>query len=143
MGVMYSVKCKCGFGAKYFSNGSKIDDSLKKELENKAKNGEFGEEIKNSFEKYPDGYLDQTMGLYVCDECGVSKAEHSLDFCRKVRQTGATLGERISVVEEYKHTCDKCGKEMRKITNKEVTNGATKCPKCGKEAAISGTNYWK
>lgn len=143
MGVMYSVKCKCGFGAKYFSNVGKMDASLKNELEKKAKDGEYGEEIKELFEKYPDGYLDQTMGLYVCDECGESKSEHCLDFCRKVRQTGATLGERISVIKEYKHTCDKCGSEMRKITNKEITNRKTKCPKCGKDATVSGTNYWE
>ncbi len=152
MGQGYIFKCrKChheygvnlGFGFGY-------PNVYTEKLEAIA-SGEYGDELKDLFEKTLYAAIDAEEVLYVCNGCGSWKVGTDLTLYapddpealakkeygeQTVEEWGyvpyvtkADLREDYHAVKRRYHTCGNCGKRMHKADEKEQQS--LRCPKCG------------
>lgn len=157
MGDGYRFKCKeCGHEYNVFLGiGFMFPEEYRKTVE-EASTGKYGEEWKQlmNSQKYMD--IDAEEALYTCD-CGGWKVEKGLSIYAPIHPEKVAKSKfgiktveewgyvpyvmhfdrpkRYKLVKEYKHMCDKCEKEMHKVSEVESPN--LSCPKCG---CINATN---
>lgn len=138
MGCGYDLHCKrCNYNfAVSFGVGFMFPEVYEETVQ-QAKRGELGAELKKFFTEHPDGAIDVSYALGVCQKCGELYAVKDLsmylpkdDFSPAKRQsrwsiaapfTGVEYVSPMDLVEHYElfakypHKC-KCGGEMKIFT---------------------------
>ena len=118
---------RCGYEEKFWSGIGKLYPKIYDERVEKAKSGEYGEELARLFAEIPDGWLDISYKTYVCPECGSYVHTNTLDFYES-EYTGPV--HQIRRVPK----CETCGCErVRTDMDTAEIPPALKCPKCGGE----------
>ena len=161
MGIGYHNKCeKCGyvFNA-YYGYGMRFATVYKETME-KAKKGNFGEEVREVLEKNEDAAIDCEEVVLCCEECG--HLENNKDLTLYVRdkrkmdaaervysvlgvpkpireyETHSNLVDCYTEIVQYPHKCVECGEKM-KIMEKD---DELLCPKCKIPLVKTGYYCW-
>lgn len=163
MGRGYKFTCKkCE--NEYFAMlgiGMMYDNVYQKAMKD-IKNGKYGvewQQLMNS-EKYVA--VNAEREIYICSNRKHWKMELNLSLYRpndveavRTKQYGIKtveewgyvpyvmgydLKSEYSLMKEFVHKCDKCGKQMHKASKTEMKN--LPCPKCGTENSSDGMFWW-
>ena len=145
MGLGRSFTCeKCGLNFdEYDGIGYAYPIAVEKAINN-GKAGKLGKEVKEFFEKYPDGTLNCESIGFVCKTCGGFRNDSK--YTMYAPKEGITnfspfcmpqdLHKWYKVYKHYSHKCAFCGGDMKMLT----ANAKVKCPICGIEMKESKNN---
>lgn len=155
MGSGFEFKC-CNCGNEYYVNLGIgfLYPRVYKETVEKIEDGEYGPDLKETFESVKYAAIDASKVLFKCPDCGNWEVDidlsiyapndvetvKALKFGEKtVQELGGIpyamshmLEEDFHLLKEYKHSCKKCGAEMLKFDESKNCS-ILPCPKCGKE----------
>ena len=145
-------KChKCGYEIHCFNGIGMLFPLAYEETVQKAKDGEFGENIEVFYRKHEDGAINAERVTLCCDGCGfltneedltmyIPKSLDSKEFTGKTKEEmdlikkgqsnpspwNEILKECYDEYEKYDHICKKCGEKMRVVGEGEEL----RCPIC-------------
>ncbi len=165
MGTGYSLHCrKCGYKISAGLGIGYMYPLAWKQTMEEARAGEYGETIRRFLEEHPDGTLIPENVLLQCTSCGnldsgvdlsmyirrpeVSRREHGRWSVAAPNEGAEYVSpmdrddDQTYVLYARGNICEKCGKLMRPITDKELdaqrskgkgpeTESEIPCPKCG------------
>ena len=138
MGIGYSLVCKkCGFSRNLFAGCGMMYHEVLRQKTEEAKQGKYGKQLADLFEKIPNGCIDAMNDIYYCPECRAVECESSLDFYKPknpFRESedepfGPDMDE-FELVEKHTHLCPKCGKPMKEVM-RLTEDEPVDCPECG------------
>ena len=138
MGTVRTVTCtKCGFTGTYFLGCGMMFPQVYQEAVGKIRRGEYGQQLRSFFEKYPGAVVNAVTELYQCGGCGHLQEDYNLSlYVHKNGQPpengywmrSTDYDEQYSYIRSYVHKCPECGQRMHKITEEM---GPIRCPECG------------
>ena len=154
MGTQYRVHCpQCGYGATLALGVGFVFPEDFAEMQEKGRNGKFGDEVRDFFAEHPKGVMDSELVIGKCDKCGeyysvpliqmyipkLSGKSREM-FCavrsvmpfRKENITSSSeLGSNYRLYKTHLPLCEKCGGDMKVFREKDI--GKLSCPHCGKQ----------
>lgn len=162
MGTMLGYECEnCSYSFSVNLGVGFLFPSAYRETVAAMKKGEYGQQGKDFFEKFPNGAVNIELVLAQCTKCGeffsvpdltlyVSKWD---DFYKKSNGnwsvafpfenveyvTSSDLEMYYDEAEKYNHVCTKCHANLKLI--KELKEEPI-CPKCGKRMTLSEFGSW-
>ena len=112
--------------------------------------GEYGSQGKEFFDKYPNGSVDCDAVIAKCNKCkeyipvlrlSLYKPKDHIKFDENRLWDTETY---FDFVEEYRHTCEKCGEKLEIIEDIEdkLINGEVSCLKCGGVMSMNDIIFW-
>ena len=167
IGLPYKCGCKTKEAVAkqiYFSLPEEPEKNTKKLLK-AVSEGTFGEEWKQLLLDHPEGSVDCSYDLYICEKCGNWENEERMDFylpCGEPKYKAVNPYSKdagYSLYRKYDHVCGKCGSMMHchhlidyaEVQPDQPANMATKmnkrkiydlhlsCKKCKKEIVLLNT----
>lgn len=162
MGYAYSFECNnCKYHLFFALGVGFLYPKYYNEMIINMKDGKYGKQGKEFFQAFPNGAINVELVLAQCLDCGeyynipdltlyVPNDENSPqksegNWSSAMRFEGvkyvsnSDLKEYYTEFEKYKHTCLKCGGNL-KILNFESTNFIS--PKCGNVLKLTGGENW-
>lgn len=152
MGQMNDLRCpKCGYRTHLRLGVGFLYPEVFAEAQEKGKRGDFGEDIKEFFEEYPNGVIDPVPVIMRCEKCGNYTSVDALTMyipdetkVRKKKSRGAwsiamsyydadyvapgEFKEYYKVYKKYPHTCKKCNGKLKSPSNFDMKK--LECPRC-------------
>ena len=130
MGTGYTYTCGCKAPQPLMIGAGKQTPKLCADTWSDMMKGKYGEMWKRAVTMHPDGGLDCSYEIYVCD-CG----HWERDTRRTLWQNGdknhcKSRLPRNRAIKPCYHICPKCGKRMRIA---DFENDLLTCPECGEE----------
>ncbi len=155
MGLGYGYKCS-GCGCDYnvwLGCGLRFSSTYKETIDD-IKAGKYGEQWRNFFNEAQYMAVDAEQYLFICKECGKWEVDKNLSLyapnnpesipgkrygIKTVEEWGYIpyvmsydLTHDYRLVHRYAHKCEKCGKNMSMIGEKDLNKvNKLPCPKCG------------
>ena len=154
MGRIYSFYCKkCKYRLETSLGIGMMFPLVYKNIVEKSKNGELGEEIQKFFIDNPNGVVDVENVLGFCEECG--EYETIKDLTMYVPKTNyeesakdyvfyRDLKEHYKIFKEYRHKCKNCGSDLKIVLHEESDKHKRNiiCPICKKYMIKKFFGYW-
>ena len=149
MGRGYLVKCDhCGYEAKFNLGVGMVFPYVYGQVVKAINNGEYGEELKEFFEKHKGAVVDVQTELYRCPGCNKLEEDYNLSLYvhkeNKEPENGIWCSwcdkEDYVFVKSFAHICEGCGKRMHKVGESEIHK--LTCPGCGKPLTERNDIMW-
>lgn len=174
MGSSYLFHCmKCGYKFDAFLGTGFIYPVEYQQIMHDAAAGKYGESVREFLASHPDGVLNCDRVLLQCTCCDVLKVMPDLSMyvsgpdCSSGPRDGGTAADskgywnfaapwdlkEYQLVSHYEHTCEKCGKPMKKVAVEERiplarASGSDKrrtrihCPVCRDKMYLDCISCW-
>lgn len=147
MGHGGTYKCnKCGYQVDAWTGVGYLYPTVCEENTEKAKKGEYGEELKKFFNEHPEGKLDCSRVLMRCEKCG--NYDVVMDLGMYIPEEGTKPTEAswdfdgYKKIGSYKHKCTACDGDMKKVEEQEDGFYDLVCPECGEKLELSEMIEW-
>ena len=166
MGTYYQIHCeKCRYKMDVGLDIGMAFPMVYRYTIEEARSGELGEEIQKFFAENPNGAIDVSRVLSVCQKC--DHIELVKDLTMYLPNTDVSMPEKgnsawsvafpfkgVSYVapcdlkeyykrySNYPHKCKKCSGNVKILTKENIEKYTFKCPKCGNPMHAEWAGVW-
>ncbi|MBQ6592555.1 MAG: hypothetical protein IJH98_06660 [Solobacterium sp.] len=139
-GSVYECR-KCGYRASGLEGIGFAYPEVYRKVQRDAAAGRYGKEVQRFLREHPHGQISAEYIMVVCEDCGHIESvlelsmyipEDGYDPEKDPDYHGYLMGyefaEHYTLVKTYRHTCRRCGGEMKRS---DPDQKEFRCPVCG------------